>query len=178
MINRYSIQLFAEENAQRLSTAFGENRKSTDFADMQSNSEGTQESNKETAGEAQKKLHTDREVDELINRKFAQWQIKKSKEISEAKRLARVNEREKIKKEIETLNRQLEEYEKREAYVQMCAKAREMLYDENINLPEKLVSVLVSNDIETTSVNVKAFSKVFNEAVSKSVKKIISHNEP
>lgn len=178
MINQYSIQFFAEEKAQCLSTAFGENRKSTDFADMQSNSEGTQESNKDKAGEARKKLYTDREVDELINRKFAQWQIKKSKEISEAKRLARINEREKIKNELEKLNKQLEEYEKREAYAHMSAKARDMLYDENINLPEKLVSVLVSNDIETTSANVKAFSKVFNEAVRKSVKSIISHNEP
>ena len=76
----YSLQLFADEVQTEPANDPTEPK-------AKSKSDGTQESNEEKAGEAQKKLYTDEDVDKLINRKFAEWQAKKDQEINEAQNL-------------------------------------------------------------------------------------------
>lgn len=167
----YSLQLFADEPQTEPANDPTEPK-------AKSKSDGTQESNEEKAGEAQRKLYTNEDVDKLINRKFAEWQAKKDKEINEAQKLAEMNEQQKAEYKLDKLQKELDEYKNRETLSEMAKTARSILSEQNINIPDELVSVLVTTDADTTSENVKAFAKAFQSAVSQAVDSKISHREP
>lgn len=167
----YSLQLFADEPQTEPANDSTEPK-------AKSKSDGTQESNEDKAGEAQKKLYTDEDVDKLINRKFAEWQAKKDQEINEAQKLAEMNEQQKSDYKLQKLQKELDEYKNRETLSEMAKTARAILSEQNINIPDELVSVLVTTDADTTSANVKAFAKAFQSAVSQAVDSKISHREP
>lgn len=167
----YNLQLFADEPQTEPANDPTEQK-------AKSKSDGTQESNEEKAGEAQKKLYTDEDVDKLINRKFAEWQAKKDQEINEAQKLAEMNEQQKAEYKLDKLQKELDEYKNRETLSEMAKTARSILSEQNINIPDELVSVLVTTDADTTSANVKAFAKAFQSAVSQAVDSKISHREP
>ncbi len=167
----YSLQLFADE-VQTEPANDPTEPKAT------SKSDGTQESNEDKAREAQKKLYTNEDVDKLINRKFAEWQAKKDREISEAQKLAEMNEQQKAEYKLDKLQKELEEYKSRETLAEMAKTARAILSEQNINVPDTLVSALVTEDADTTSANVKAFAKAFQSAVSQAVENKIAHKEP
>ena len=117
-------------------------------------------------------------MDKLINRKFAEWQAKKDQEINEAQKLAEMNEQQKSDYKLQKLQKELDEYKNRETLSEMAKTARSILSEHNINIPDELVSVLVTTDADTTSENVKAFAKAFQSAVSQAVDSKISHREP
>lgn len=167
----YSLQLFADEPQTGPANDPTEPK-------AKSKSDGTQESNEEKAGGAQRKLYTDEDVDKLINRKFAEWQAKKDQEINEAQKLAEMNEQQKSDYKLQKLQKELDEYKNRETLSEMAKTARSILSEQNINIPDELVSVLVTTDADTTSANVKAFAKAFQSAVSQAVDSKISHREP
>lgn len=167
----YNLQLFADEPQTEPANDPTEPK-------AKSKSDGTQESNEDKAGEAQKKLFTNEDVDKLINRKFAEWQAKKDKEINEAQKLAEMNEQQKAEYKLDKLQKELDEYKNRETLSEMAKTARAILSEQNINIPDELVSVLVTTDADTTSANVKAFAKAFQSAVSQAVDSKISHREP
>lgn len=167
----YNLQLFADEPQTEPANDSTEQK-------AKSKPDGTQESNEEKAGGAQKKLFTNEDVDKLINRKFAEWQAKKDKEINEAQKLAEMNEQQKAEYKLDKLQKELDEYKNRETLSEMAKTARAILSEQNINIPDELVSVLVTTDADTTSANVKAFAKAFQSAVSQAVDSKISHREP
>lgn len=167
----YSLQLFADEPQTEPANDPTESK-------AKSKSDGTQESNEDKAGEAQKKLYTDEDVDKLINRKFAEWQAKKDQEINEAQKLAEMNEQQKAEYKLDKLQKELDEYKNRETLSEMAKTARSILSEQNINIPDELISVLVTTDADTTSANVAAFAKAFQAAVSQAVENKISHREP
>lgn len=167
----YSLQLFADEPQTEPANDPTEPK-------AKSKSDGTQESNEDKAGEAQKKLYTNEDVDKLINRKFAEWQAKKDQEINEAQKLAEMNEQQKSDYKLQKLQKELDEYKNRETLSEMAKTARAILSEQNINIPDELVSVLVTTDADTTSANVKAFAKAFQSAVSQAVEQKITHKEP
>lgn len=167
----YNLQLFADEPQTEPANDSTEQK-------AKSKPDGTQESNEEKAGGAQKKLYTDDDVDKLINRKFAEWQAKKDQEINEAQKLAEMNEQQKAEYKLDKLQKELDEYKNRETLSEMAKTARSILSEQNINIPDELVSVLVTTDADTTSANVKAFAKAFQSAVSQAVDSKISHREP
>lgn len=170
-MNRYTLQLFAEEATQQN----GEQNAETQ---AQGTPDGTQESNEDKAGGAQEKLYTNEDVDKLINKKFAEWQSKKEKEINEAQKLAEMNEQQKAEYKLEQLQKELDEYKNRETLREMAKTARSILSEQNINVPDEIISVLVTKDADTTSENVKAFAKAFQTAVSQAVEQKITHKEP
>lgn len=167
----YNLQLFADETQ-------NDPANNPTETPAKSKPDGTQESNEEKAGGAQKKLYTDDDVDKLINRKFAEWQAKKDQEINEAQKLAEMNEQQKSDYKLQKLQKELDEYKNRETLSEMAKTARAILSEQNINIPDELVSVLVTTDADTTSANVKAFAKAFQSAVSQAVDSKISHREP
>lgn len=167
----YNLQLFADEVQTKPANDPTEPK-------AKSKSDGTQESNEEKAGGAQRKLYTDEDVDKLINRKFAEWQAKKDQEINEAQKLAEMNEQQKSDYKLQKLQKELDEYKNRETLSEMAKTARAILSEQNINIPDELVSVLVTTDADTTSANVKAFAKAFQSAVSQAVEQKITHKEP
>lgn len=173
-MNRYTLQLFAES----MSQSEADNKEKHTETKAKGSPDGTQESNEEKAGGAQGKLYTDEDVDKLINRKFAEWQAKKDKEIDEATKLADMNAQQRAEYQRDQLQKELDEYKRRETLAEMGKTARSMLAEQDIDVPDELVASLVTEDAETTAANVNAFAKAFTTAVQKAVEGKIAHTEP
>ena len=167
----YNLQLFADEPQTKPANDPTEPK-------AKSKPDGTPGSNEDGAGGAQEKLYTNEDVDKLINRKFAEWQAKKEQEISEAQKFAEMNEQQKAEYKLDKLQKELDEYKNRETLSEMAKTARSILSEQNIHIPDEIVSVLVTTDADTTSANVKAFAKAFQSAVSQAVEQKITHREP
>ena len=122
--------------------------------------------------------YTDADLDRIIGRKFAEWQSKKEKEMDEAKRLASMSEQEKSQHEREQMQKQLEELLREKRLSEMSRTARGILMERNINLDDKLLSVLVAEDADQTKANVDAFADLFNAAVKKAVGEVLKGATP
>ena len=113
--------------------------------------------------------YTDEQVNEIINRKFAEWSSKKEKELDEAKKLAQMDERQKAEYERDVLKRELSELKKENTRAKMAKTARAMLSEKNIAIGDDLVSILITDEAESTKANVDQFSSLFQDAVEKAV---------
>lgn len=127
------------------------------------------------------KKYTDEEVDALIERKFAEWQKKQEKQQKkqdEADRLRNMSEQERKDAELETLRKQVEALEKKDATSKMAATARSMLSEKGISVGDELVSMLISDDADTTKRAVDSFITAFQSAVKKAVKDALKGEAP
>lgn len=68
--------------------------------DLETKDEVKTEEVKTEEKEVSEKKYSDEDLDRIISEKFAKWQKKKEEEISEAEKLANMNEAEKAKKSL------------------------------------------------------------------------------
>lgn len=122
--------------------------------------------------------YTDEDVDKIINRKFAEWEKKQKNAVDEAKRLAEMNAQQKAEYERDQLKEQLQEYQKKETLAEMAKTARKMLSEENIVIPDELLSMMVSTDAGQTKAAVDGFLKVFKSTVEEAVKERLKGEPP
>ena len=94
--------------------------------------------NKETDPEANhaEKKYTDKDVDEIINKKYAKWQEQKEKEISEAEKLANMDANQRIEYERDQLKKELDELKAQNNKSSMAGTARKMLSKEVVNIED------------------------------------------
>lgn len=127
------------------------------------------------------KKYTDEDVDNIINRKFAEWEKKqkaKKAQAAEAERLKNMTEEEKRDHELEDLKNKIAGYEKEKAIGAMTKVARGILNDSKIVINDELLTNLVTEDAETTKANVENFVKNFNDAVQKAVAEALRGKTP
>lgn len=176
MTKKIELQLFADgegaENQNTQTTQTAENN-----AENKENKEG-KESVKQTELKAEDKKYTDADLDRIINKKFAELQKKKEKEVAEAKKLAEMNAQEKAEYERDQLQKELDALKKKDTLSEMTKTARNILSEENINLNDNLLSMLVTTDAEQTKTAINNFSKLFKEAVESAVKERLRGNTP
>lgn len=144
---------------------------------------GTNEPNTQQVEDEKK--YTDADVDAIIDKKFASWQQKQDKAIAdavakveEANRLAQMNDKEKADHERQAMETELAELKAEKAHLTMMNEAKAMLKADGLNIPDELVSVLVSESADKTSEAVKAFSGLFQKAVDDAVKGKLAGAEP
>lgn len=106
--------------------------------------------------EADKK-YTDAEVDKIIAAKFAKWEAKQQQEKDEAAKLAEMDDKEKADYEKQQLEAKLAEYERKEVLSKMSEQASEMLSEKGATPTKEMLRLIVSEDAETTSTNVKTY---------------------
>lgn len=133
---------------------------------------------KQTNGSEDEKKYSDKDLDDIINKKFAKWQEKKQKEVDEAKKLADMNATQRAEHERDNLQKELDEYKRKDAITQMTATARNMLKEYNVSISDELLSMFVSDDAETTKAAVDGFAKAFKDEVEKAVKERIKGEPP
>ena len=166
----FDLQLFAEEAGATPPETGTEPENTTN--ENKPGTEPTQDGKK-----ADEPKYTDADLDRIINKKFAEMQQKQEKKVAEAAKLAEMNAEEKAnykaKQEAEKaaeLQKELDEYKRKDALAEMSKTARKMLSDEGINIPDDLLAVLVTTEAEGTKTAVEVFAKLFKAAVEDAVK--------
>lgn len=116
--------------------------------------------NKEKSGsdptDADKK-YSDADVDKIIAAKFAKWEAKQQQEKDEAAKFAEMDDKEKADYEKQQLEAKLAEFERKEVLSKMSEQASEMLSEKGATPTKEMLRLIVSEDAETTSSNVKTY---------------------
>ena len=160
------LQLFADDGAD------GSSQEPANSTTETKEAEG-----KENEPKPEKK-YSDDDVDKILNKKFAEWEKKKQKEVDEAKKLADMNAKEKAEYERDKLQKELDALREKDSLSEMTKTARKMLSDEGVSVSDDVLSMIVSTDAEKTKAAVDAFAKAFNDAVEAAVKEKLKGNPP
>lgn len=122
--------------------------------------------------------YTDKDVDDIISRKFAEWEKKKEKEISQAEELANLNAQERAERERDQMKEELESLKRANTLNELTGTARKMLADQEVNVPDELLVNLVRDNAEDTKAAVNKFAEVFKEAVKKGIADALKGQTP
>lgn len=122
--------------------------------------------------------YTDKYVNELINKKFAEWEKRREKQVSEAEKLGQMSAEEKANARMKALEDKLHEYEVNAARSEMTKQARALLQDKGIHAGDELIANLIAEDAETTKKSVESFVTLFNAAVETAVKAALKTETP
>lgn len=169
LFKKFNLQLFADDG----SSTSEDGKKSEQQAEEHQN----ETKKDEKKGEGEKK-YTDADLNSIIDKKFAEWQKKKEKEVDEAKKLAEMNATEKAEYERDKLQKQLDEMMKEKSLTEMTKVARKMLSEDGINITDELLANLVSDSAENTKEAVKSFIELFKSAVNDAVKDALKGKAP
>lgn len=131
------------------------------------------------------KKYSDEDVNQIIDKKFAKWQKEleakeqeKEEAVAEAERLAKMNAEDKQKYEYEKLQKELDEYKRKDNQYQMSKEANKMFKEKNINVSDDVLSFVVKGNADDTKKAVNAFIDLFNVEVEKGVKEALSGKSP
>ena len=169
LFKKINLQLFADDD----SSTSEDGKKNEQQAEEHQN----ETKKDEKKGEGEKK-YTDADLNSIIDKKFAEWQKKKEKEVDEAKKLAEMNATEKAEYERDKLQKQLDEMMKEKSLTEMTKVARKMLSEDGINITDELLANLVSDSAENTKEAVKSFIELFKSAVNDAVKDALKGKAP
>lgn len=126
----------------------------------------------------EEKKYSDKDIDEIINKKFAKWQKQKEEEISEAKKLADMSAEEKLEHERKKLEDELNTLKAEKLHTDMKDSARSILAKEGLTVDDGLLTTLITDEAESTKANVDNFVKLFNTEVEKSVNEKLKGKTP
>ena len=173
MKTKLFLQLFSDEAGEAEAKA----TEATEAKDDAGTGDGKADDGKKSEPEDKPK-YTDKDVDEILNKKFAKWQEKQDKAVSEAKKLAAMNATQKAEYERDQLQKQLDEYKRKDSLAEMTKTARSMLSESGISVSDGVLSMLVNTDAEQTKAAVDGFAKAFKDAVEDAVKERLKGRTP
>ena len=124
------------------------------------------------------KKYTDDDLNRIIDQKFAEWQKKQEKKVTEAEKLGNMTAEEKAEKRMKELEARIQKYERESTRTEMMNQARAILQDDDINVSDRLLESLVKDDAESTKSAVEEFASLFRAEVGKAVKEALKGDEP
>lgn len=122
--------------------------------------------------------YTDEDLDRILGKKFAEWQKKQEKQVSEAERLAKMSAEERANEHMKSLEQRVRDFEQREARNGMMAQARALLRERNINASDAILANLIAEDADTTKTACEEYAKEFEAAVESAVKDRLKSETP
>ena len=167
----FCLQLFADETSGENEGTETKNAQSTETQSAQ----GQDNQEKDKSSE---KKYSDKDLDAILDKRFARWKADQEKEKAEAKRLADMNAQERAEAERDKVQKELDELKAKNAIAEMTNEARKMCTEHNINVGDDLLSVLVNQDADKTKKAVDSFVKMFEQEVEKAVKEKLKGNGP
>ena len=149
-----------------------------ELEEKQQAEETPEEKPKESEKKESEKKYSDEEVNAILSKKFAKWTAQKEKELSEAQKLAEMDAQQKAEYERDKLEKELAELKRENTLNAMGKTARTMLSERGVHLPDALVSILVTEEAESTKTNVDNFVQLFKEAVDAAVNEKLKSGTP
>lgn len=124
---------------------------------------------KDPDGNDDEKKYSDKDVDKIVEKKFAKWKAQHEKDLKDAKdeaaKLAKMNadqkkdyELEKVKKERDDLKAQAQRFE-------MGKTAASILKEHKIDATEDILDFVVGADADSTKANIDKFVGIINAQV-------------
>ena len=133
-------------------------------------------------GQEGNQAELDRRVNNAIKTAVAnekeKWKTLTDDKLTEAEKLAKMTKEEKAEYRAKKAEKELEDLKKMNARTELAKTARKMLADENINIPDELLSNLVADDADGTKTAVESFAKMYKAAVQAAVKEAIKGKPP
>ena len=174
----FCLQLFADETSGENEGAQSTNTQSTEGQDNQEKDKSSEGQDNQEKDKSSEKKYSDKDLDAILDKRFARWKADQEKEKAEAKRLADMNAQERAEAERDKVKKELDELKAKNAIAEMTNEARKMCTEHNINVGDDLLSVLVNQDADKTKKAVDAFVKMFESEVEKAVKEKLKGNGP
>lgn len=133
---------------------------------------------KEGENQAEFDRRVQKAIQSAVTKVQQKWQVLTDDKLTEAEKLAKMTKEEKAEYKANKLQKELDDYKKKEALSDMSKTARKMLSDEGINIPDELLVHLVSEDAQETKASVESFTKLFKDTVNKAVKNALKGPAP
>lgn len=122
--------------------------------------------------------YTDADVDEIVSKRLAKWEKQQAAKVEEAAKLAEMNAQQKAEYERDKVQKELDEYKRRDTVNAMVAESRRQLSEQGITVSDDILARLVGETAEETKASVDAFSTAFTAAVEDAVKKQLAGKAP
>lgn len=126
----------------------------------------------------QQPKYTDADVDEIVSKRLAKWERQQAAKVEEAAKLAEMNAQQKAEYERDKVQKELDEYKRRDTVNAMVAESRRQLSEQGITVSDDILARLVGETAEETKASVDAFSTAFTAAVEDAVKKQLAGKAP
>lgn len=126
----------------------------------------------------QQPKYTDADVDEIVSKRLAKWEKQQAAKVEEAAKLAEMNAQQKAEYERDKVQKELDEYKRRDSVNAMVAESRRQLSEQGIAVSDDILARLVGETAEETKASVDAFSTAFTAAVEEAVKKQLAGKAP
>ena len=126
----------------------------------------------------QQPKYTDADVDEIVSKRLAKWERQQAAKVEEAAKLAEMNAQQKAEYERDKVQKELDEYKRRDTVNAMVAESRRQLSEQGIAVSDDILTRLVGETAEETKASVDAFSTAFTAAVEDAVKKQLAGKAP
>lgn len=162
----------AEETKQAQAPAVDGEGANKDAATTTTQTEPKQDDNK------QQPKYTDADVDEIVSKRLAKWEKQQAAKVEEAAKLAEMNAQQKAEYERDKVQKELDEYKRRDTVNAMVAESRRQLSEQGITVSDDILARLVGETAEETKASVDAFSTAFTAAVEDAVKKQLAGKAP
>lgn len=119
----------------------------------------------------EEKKYTDKDVDAIVNKRFAKWKteqeqaVKSAKE--EAEKLAKMNAEQKQNYEIEKLQKENEKLKQEAAKVELSRSATGILAEKGIEATQDVLDFVVGNDADDTNAKIDELVKIVESQLKK-----------
>lgn len=116
------------------------------------------------------KTYTEEQLQAAIQDRLARERKRAQDEKDEAEKMAKMSDDDKVKHQMEQLQKELEDQKAQNARFQMTAEARKQLAEADIEASDEDLALIVTAEAETTTTNVKQlidFAKRISEAERK-----------
>ena len=133
---------------------------------------------KQKGNQAEFDKRVNKAIETAITKAKEQWELETNDKLTEAEKLARMTKEQKAEYRQKQLEKEVEDLKREKAMSEMAGIAREMIAEEGINIPDKLLESLVREDATKTKETVEGFCKLFKESVQKAVKDALKSDPP
>lgn len=158
MIEKWNLQMFAEECESESAT---DSNKSEE-ADR---SAGATEDKPDQTSKEDEKKYSDKDVNEILNKKYAKWKADEEKKVSEAEKLANMSAEEKKAQELKTLQDKISKLEAEQTRTELGKQASVLLKENDIDATQDILDFVVGSDAESTKENITKFKAIIDSQI-------------